>query len=422
MNTILSILRSWIWLRSPLRIAYHLIRGVVAFALSGNPAKHMYIIGVTGTKGKTTTCTLIAKALKDDGKKVCLITTAQLWMGDDIYENRSKMTMDSPFALWKTLRKARSLWITHLVLETSSHGIYYYRNYGIQYDIALLTNISQDHLDLHGTMDHYVATKARLFKKKHTTTSLLPLDCPYFEVFKKASKECMTYSMISSADFMATHVSSGENISLNISHARWTTTIQSGLTGFFNAENMLWAYSILHTLGISDDSIQKSWHDFSGAPGRMERVSNTLGITIIIDYAHTEESLRSVLSTLRVSMKSGKLIIVFGATGDRDTTKREKMGKVAHQLADVIILTDDDTYTESSEKIIDMIKQWIPRPLGETYSIIPDRKLAIIQALKTATTWDIVLLAGKWSETVMVTNNWPIPWSDRTCVEEFFNN
>lgn len=107
-----------------------------------------------------------------------------------------------------------------MVLETSSHGIYYYRNYGIQYDIALLTNISQDHLDLHGTMDHYVATKARLFKKKHTATSLLPLDCPYFEVFKKASKECMTYSMISSADFMATHVSSGENISLNISHAR----------------------------------------------------------------------------------------------------------------------------------------------------------------------------------------------------------
>jgi len=156
----------------------------------------MYIIGVTGTKGKTTTSTLIATALEESGKIVGLLTTAQVWIAGEKYENQSKMTMDSPFKLWKIIKKAQKMGVTHLVLETSSHGIYYFRNFGIKYNIVVLTNISQDHLDLHGTMHHYASTKARLFQKSPGKITILPRDCEYFDVFEaRAGSDCITYSM-----------------------------------------------------------------------------------------------------------------------------------------------------------------------------------------------------------------------------------
>jgi len=192
----LQYFRQLIGLRSPLRIAYHWCRGFTAFALSGNPVKGMYVIGVTGTKGKTTTSTLIATALEASGRPTCLLSTAQVWMAGEKSENQSKMTMDSPFKLWKMIKKAKKMGVTHLVLETSSHGIYYFRNFGIHYDAVVLTNISQDHLDLHGTMDHYVRTKARLFKRDIHKLCILPRDCEYFDIFAaQAGRDVITYSM-----------------------------------------------------------------------------------------------------------------------------------------------------------------------------------------------------------------------------------
>jgi len=166
----------------------------------------MYIIGVTGTKGKTTTSTLIASALEESGRKIALLSTAQIWIAGEKHENKSKMTMDNPFRMWKLLRKARKKGVTHLVLETSSHGIYYFRNFGIRYNAVVLTNISQDHLDLHGTMDHYARTKARIFQREahkicmehYARTKarifqreankicVLPKDCAYFSLFYAA--------------------------------------------------------------------------------------------------------------------------------------------------------------------------------------------------------------------------------------------
>lgn len=198
----LQYLRHIVGLRSPLRIGYHWTRGVLAYALSGNPTKGMYVIGVTGTKGKTTTSTLIATALEASGRQVCLLSTAQVWMAGEKSENQSKMTMDSPFKLWKVIKKAKKMGVTHLVLETSSHGIYYFRNFGIKYDIVTLTNISQDHLDLHGSMNHYVKTKARLFKKEHRKICVLPRDCDYFNIFaEQAGRDAITYSMKQPASY-----------------------------------------------------------------------------------------------------------------------------------------------------------------------------------------------------------------------------
>ncbi len=196
--------RQSIGLKSPIRLIYHWFRGVIAFSLSGNPAKSMYIIGVTGTKGKTTTSTLIASALETSGRPVALLSTAQVWIAGEKHENQSKMTMDSPFKLWKMIKKAKNMGVTHLVLETSSHGIYYFRNFGIRYDAVVLTNISQDHLDLHGNMDHYVKTKARLFKSEIHKICVLPRDSEYYDIFaKKAGTEVVTYSLQKPATYQA---------------------------------------------------------------------------------------------------------------------------------------------------------------------------------------------------------------------------
>lgn len=343
-------------------------------------------------------------------------------MAGEKSENQSKMTMDSPFKLWKTIKKAKKMGVTHLILETSSHGIYYFRNLGIHYDIVVLTNISQDHLDLHGTMDHYVRTKARLFRQETRKICVLPRDSEYFDIFaKKAGTEVITYSMQSPATYQTRSlIANQEGIEMVIkssTHTPEEAFIKSPLIGVFNAENLLAAYATLRSIGIETKPMQEAWKKFTGVPGRLELVPNTRELTILVDYAHTETSLRSVLETLKQNIQ--RIIIVFGATGDRDTTKRPKMGRVVDELADTIVLTDDDTYTEPSGRILDMVKKWISRPEWDTFQIIPDRKEAIHWALRKAEKGDIVLIAGKWCETVQVTNKWPIPWSDRGIVEEF---
>lgn len=271
-------------------------------------------------------------------------------------------------------------------------------------------------------MDHYVKTKARLFKKEYGKICILPRDCAYFDIFaQQAGKDAITYSMKQAAHYQTRSLKTdgdGIDIVIKSSIPPEEGRITSKLVGVFNAENILAAYTTLRTMGIETAPIQEGWKNFTGVPGRMEPVPNNLAITILVDYAHTETSLRSVLETLRASMKDNKLVVVFWATGDRDTTKRPKMGAVVHELADIIVLTDDDTYTEPSGRIIDMVQKWIPRETGDTFQIIPDRKAAIHWAIRRAQKWDIVLIAGKWCETVQVTNKWPIPWSDRGIVEE----
>lgn len=190
------------------------------------------------------------------------------------------MTMDSPFRLWKTIKKAKKMGVTHLILETSSHGIYYFRNMGIRYDTVVLTNISQDHLDLHGTMDHYVRTKARLFKHDMHKLCILPRDCQYFDVFQKQAGDCITYSMQDPATYQVRALrTDAEGIDMVIKSTLpivEEARITSGLVGVFNAENLLAAYATLRSIGIETKPIQDGWKNFTGVPGRMEPVPNTL--------------------------------------------------------------------------------------------------------------------------------------------------
>ncbi len=426
----LTFLRKLIALDSPIRITYHYIRGVIAFWLSGNPVRDMTVIGITGTKWKTTTTNLIAKWLQKAGKKVAMFSTVNISINWNIQDNNMKMTTPSPFFLWKWLRDARDAGCEYAIIETSSHALFYHRVYGLRYDAAVLTNIAQDHLDLHGTMDNYVDTKLQLFrnlyrngiKKWVRKIGVVNIDSEYSDRFLSRDivvDNLYTVGFSPSAQIRAENVTNTElttEFDVRIPSNQFHLT--SKLPGNFNISNILCAVAVLMSQKIDVSTIQSLISEFACVPGRLEEISNTRGAKIYVDYAHTEDSLRSVLDTLRQIKTTKRIITVFGATGDRDRTKRPKMGKVVDTMSDIVILTDDDTYTEDSLRIIRDVTEGISRHEGEGFWIIPSREDAIRTALIMLQPWDVLIVAGKWAETVQVTQKWTIVWNDRNVIEQ----
>jgi UDP-N-acetylmuramoyl-L-alanyl-D-glutamate--2,6-diaminopimelate ligase len=425
----LSFLKKLIPLDSPFRITYHYICGVLAYVLSGNPAKDMIVIGITGTKGKTTTSNLVARGLIASGKRVAMFTTVNMIIGDTEHENVSKMTTPSPFAVWDFISKARDAKCEYLVMETSSHALFYHRVHGLRYDVAVMTNISQDHLDLHHTMDNYVETKLLLFKnlykygirKEIRKVGVVNIDNEYASRFlsKDIVVDAMhTFGFSTNASLRADNVrSTGNGIEFDVRMPSNTFHIKSKLQWEFNIMNILAATSVLISQKVSMETIIKTMATVGGVPGRLEEVPNMRKAKIFVDYAHTEDSLKNVLETLRKIEGTKRIITLFGATGDRDKTKRPKMGRIVDILSDVIILTDDDTYTEDSLGIIRDVTWGIDRKEWEDFWIVPDREDAIRTALLMLEKGDILLAAGKWAETVKVTQKWSIPWNDRKVIE-----
>ncbi len=424
-----SSFRKLIALDSPLRIMYHYVRGVIAYALSGNPARDMVVIGITGTKGKTTTANIVAKWLLASGKKVAMLSTVNMIINGDERENTSKMTTPSPFAVWDFIRRAHDAWCDYLVMETSSHALYYNRVHGLRYDVAVLTNISQDHLDLHKTMENYVNTKLLLFKnlykygirkniKKVWVVNIDSEYAPRFLTRDIVLDNIYTFWFSPSAQLRGENVTfSDAGISFDVRMASNNFHIDSKLQWEFNVMNILAATAVLMSQRVDISTIQETMRTIGGIPWRLEEVPNLRKAKIFVDYAHTEESLKSVLETLRKIEGTKRIITLFGATGDRDKTKRPKMGRIVDILSDVIILTDDDTYTEDSLAIIRDVSVGIHRKEGKCFWIIPDREDAIRTALLMLHPGDILLSAGKGAETVQVTQKWSIPWNDRQVIE-----
>lgn len=421
----MNFLRSLVALDSPIRVFYHYLRGLIANLMYDNPARDMIVIGITGTKGKTTVTNLIARGLEHAGKKVFMFSTANYSINGEWAENNLKMTSPSPFVLQRLLKQAREAGCEYAVIETSSHSIFYNRNYGIDYDVAVLTNIAQDHLDLHHTMDEYVATKARLFKdlvnyrrkpgvKK---ISVVNLDSDYATRFLGGdiTPDVMySYGMAPNAQIRPQNIRYlREGTEFEIRIPSNIFALKTKLHGAFNVSNILAATSVLISQKIDIPTIVEAIESVEVIPGRLEEIPNNCGLTVFVDYAHTEDSLKNVLETVCSMEGVNKVITVFGATGDRDTTKRPKMGRIADTLSDSIILTDDDTYTENSLKIIKDVSMGIKRKEWEGFWIIPSREDAIRTALVMAEAWDVVLIAGKGAETAQITNRWPIPWDDR---------
>lgn len=426
-NFMLQTLKKSIALNNPLRLLYHKIRAVIANYMYGFSHKDMTIIWVTGTNGKTTTCNIIAKWLREQGKKVFMFTTVNIILGDDEIINNSKMTSPDVFILQQYFKKAKDIGCEVAIIETASHGIKMHRVWGLNYDIAVLTNITQDHLDLHGTMKDYVNTKLSIFKKLIwyerkpgvKKTGIINVCSRYSEDFLEQTYDSLyKYGNCPQANINVFDIEYEKNSTkFNIRIAGNTIPIETKLKGDFNIENILAAVCVFMSFGIEVEDISKIVAKVEWIPGRMEAVPNELWADIYVDYAHSEDALQKVLENLK-KYGYNKIITVFWATGDRDTTKRPAMGKIVDKLSDIVILTQDDDYTEKPEKIISQVQAGINRTEGENFWIIPSRKEAIEAGISALEKWDCLLIAGKWDEHTMITNFWPIEWNDRDVVEK----
>lgn len=423
----LNKLKALIALDNPLRLWYHLGKAFLANVRYKFPSKDMLVIGVTGTNGKTTSSNIIARWLKASGKKVFMFTTVNIIVDDEEHTNYTKMTSPDPFELQKWLAYAKSKGCEIAVIETASHGIKMHRIWGINYDICVLTNITQDHLDLHRTMKDYVNTKLKIFKnlmyyKRKTgvkKTGIINIDSEYSNLFTAETYDSLfTYGMGYNANVKAVDIkNTKKSMNFTVKMPGKNIDISTQLRWNFNVYNILAAVSVLASLWIDRDTISKAIWEISSIPGRMEEVQSEDGFSVFIDYAHTADALENVLDTLTEMKGNGRILTVFGATGDRDTSKRPIMGQVVSRLSDVVIVTQDDDYTENTGKIIKDILPGIDRKQWEDFWIITDRFEAIRTALVMAKKDDLVLIAGKGDEHALITNQWPVEWHDKTVVE-----
>lgn len=421
-------LKNAIGLDSSIRVFYHYLRGVFANLYYRNPAKDMIVIGVTGTKGKSTTCNIVAHGLEAAGKKVCMFSTVNLALGGKWTKNVHKMTSPDPFVLNKFLSEARAAGAEYAVIEVSSHALYYHRVHGIDFDVAVFTNLSQDHLDLHGTMEEYAETKLRLFtslkyarrKKGVRKVGIVNIDDPYSDMFLASTVDTLiTFGNSANAQIRALDIeSNGVGTTFQVKMPAHTYEIHTQLLGKFNVSNIIAAIGVLHSQKIDIKDIQDSIEAIAGVEGRMQIVPNPMPGTVFVDYAHTEESLKQVLITLKDLGSKGRIITIFGATGDRDRDKRPKMGAIVHKFSDIILLTEDDNYGEDQFRIMTEVSKGIPRKEGTDFWIIFHREDAIRTALLMARPDDIILLAGKGAEEVIVRNTGAEPWSDVQMVQK----
>ncbi len=421
-------LKSFIALDNPLRLGYHFVRAVIANMYYGFPSKDMTIIGVTGTNGKTTTSNIIAAGLKASGRKVFMFTTVNIMIGDKTFTNHSKMTSPDAFELQRYFAIAKKEGCDIAVIETASHGIKMHRVWGLDYDICVLTNITQDHLDLHGTMDDYVNTKLKIFHKLMyykrkpgvKKTGIINMESDYKQRFLDETYDSLyTYGFSHDANIRATDLkNTRETMNFTAGMPGKDIAIKTHLRGNFNVSNILAAIGVFASLWIDRETISKIVEQVKVIPGRMEEVQSKDGFSVFIDYAHTADALENVLWTLWEMKVKGRIITVFGCTGDRDTSKRPIMGQVVSEMSDVVIVTQDDDYTENTQKIIKDILPGIDRKQGEDFWIIADRREAIRTALVMAKKDDIILLAWKWDEHALLTNEGPIQWHEKTIVEQ----
>lgn len=421
-------IKNLIALDNPFRLLYHKIRAIFANIVYGFPSKNMIIVGVTWTNGKTTTCNIIAKWLQKAWKKVFMFSTVNIIMNGDEYRNDTKMTSPDVFELQRLLKIAKKEWCEIAVIETASHGIKMNRIWWINYDLIALTNISQDHLDLHKTMEDYVNTKLRIFKNLITykrkpwikKTAVINIDSEYSDLFIAETYDSLfTYWNSSNANLKARNIKNNlDGMEFEVDAAGWDIKITTLLRWNFNIENILAAIGIFISFWIKWATIAEILKDVSWIPGRMEEIPNNEWFKIFVDYAHTPDALEKVLEDFRWISWIKNIITVFGATWDRDKTKRPVMWEIVSRLSDKVVLTQDDDYSEKSEEIIKDVLPGIERKEWEDFWIIPDRKEAIRTALVSANKNDIVLIAWKWDEHIMVTNKWPIEWHDKTIVEQ----
>lgn len=396
---------------------YHLAQAVVANFIYGFPSRNIKVIGVTGTNGKTTTCQMIAKILEEAGHTVAMASTINFKLGAQEWVNVTKYTTLSPFATQKFIKKAVEAKCDYLILETSSHSLDQRRVWGIHYAVAVITNVTREHLDYHKTIEKYRQAKSKLFGMADVAVVNLDMENPD-EFLRFNNKTKLTYSLKNNlADIFA------EDIKLDINSTNYklkTTNYKLNMPGEFNIENSLAAVAVGISQNISLEQSAAALAKITGVAGRLESIANDKNLNVMIDYAVTPDSLQKLYQYLTsVKKPDSQIIAVFGSCGERDRGKRPLMGEIVSASADFVIVTNEDPYHEDPQQIIDEVASGVKNKIeGQNFWKIFDRREAIAKALSLAKQDDIVIVTGKGAEEMMAVGNQMIPWNDKKVIQE----
>lgn len=400
-------------------------------AFYGYPAQQLCTIGVTGTDGKTTTSNLISLILEAAGKRTGLMTTANFRIGGQEWENATRQSTLEALEIQQFLHRMLDEQATHAVIESTSHGLELQRVRGCAFDVGVVTNITHEHLDFHKTLEAYRRAKARLFEMldpqrdkglDSRNVAILNRDDSSYSYLKPFCRvPILDYGLDPAAAVRAV------DLQLQPTHTRFRVilpeaeyTIETRLVGQFNVSNALAAIATAYSQGISLATIAQALAEVKGVTGRMERIDEGQPFSVIVDYAHTADSLSKVLATLR-PVTPGRLIVVFGSAGERDRQKRPAMGQIAAQMADFFVITDEDPREEDREQILQEIAtgaEAVGKRKNRDFLCIADRTEAIGAAIAYARSGDTILLAGKGHEQSIIMGREKLPWDDRRVARE----
>jgi len=380
--------------------------GPISATFFGRPADLMTMVGVTGTNGKTTTTYLLEAVFRAAGKAPGVLGTTGVRI-----DGRSlpfpRTTPEAP-DLQRLLRQMAEEGVEAVAMEVSSHGLHQHRVGGLRFGCAVFTNLTQDHLDYHASMQEYFEAKARLFTPAMTDRAVVNHDSAEGRRLIRGDLATVTYGLSEGADVRATEIATtSEGISFRVGGAE----VRSSLRGLFNVENCLAAFATAGVLGIGPEVAAGAISEVEQIPGRVEAVDAGQDFLVMVDYAHTPDSLANVLRTAR-PLATGRLIVVFGCGGDRDRAKRPLMGRVATAAADLTVITSDNPRSEDPVAIIEEIERGAKEGVG-AYVVEPDRRAAIRLALSEARTGDVVVIAGKGHERYQELADRTIEFDDR---------
>ncbi|HEX7197726.1 MAG TPA: UDP-N-acetylmuramoyl-L-alanyl-D-glutamate--2,6-diaminopimelate ligase, partial [Candidatus Limnocylindria bacterium] len=392
-----------------------------AFEWFGRPSDHLLrVIGVTGTDGKSTVTVLTAAMLWDLGWHPGQVGTVFVGIGSDLRPNLDRSTTPEALELQELLAQMVAARNDSVVMEATSHGLALERTRNCRFDIGVVTTVTSEHLEFHGTVENYRAAKARLVEE--APIAILNADDGSFAYFRERARDrVITYGIDVAADLRAGRLEAdATGTRFHLESPRWHGPVRVPLAGRFNVSNALATLAVAEAMELDLEQAAASIATAAGVPGRMERVDAGQPFTVIVDYAHTEDSLRKVLEILR-PVTRGRLLVVFGSAGERDPTKRAPMGQVAAQLADVVIVTDEDPRLEDRRAINEQIAdgaRGAGASDGERLWVIDDRAEAIGQAVAIAREGDVILLCGKGHEQSIFYGTEKRPWDDRAAARE----
>lgn len=386
------------------------------------PARKLRMIGVTGTNGKTTSTYVLRSILRKAGYRVGVIGTIQIMIEDEVLPINN--TTPDVVDLQKVLVRMVDAKIDYVIMEVSSHALALNRVAGCDFNVAMFTNLTQDHLDFHKTLEQYALAKADLFARLASVENCKPNRAAVINLDDKAAKvmldatqgvKTITYGIHSDADVRATDIRvTGSGTSFKIIGTYGEQKLDLRITGIFNVYNVLGTICAALSENVSWETIITSLESFTSVAGRFELIDGGQAFPIIVDYAHTPDGLENILNTAKEFAK-GRIIVVFGCGGDRDRTKRPIMGRIAAMLGDVVIATSDNPRTEDPDKILDDVEAGILEVLDANtqYEKIADRRSAIERAITMAQPDDVVMIAGKGHETYQILNTGTIHFDDR---------